>query len=162
MSIDEELRAAEHAGDDEKADRIRSRLGPRMRLERFKSYPPGPQDETEAQRNARIAATPEADLGESIWFWCQGCETHHSYRIRNAKGESGPIWAWNGDMDKPSFTPSLLIRSVRPRDGKVNPDGSFDPVDLRCHLLLTNGQINYCGDCTHGLKGQVVSLPELS
>ena len=132
------------------------------RLERFKSYPSDPEDETEEQRNARIAATPESDLGESYWFWCEPCGTNHSYRTNNAKGESGPIWTFNGSMELPTFTPSLLYRTKRPRDGRVNPDGTFDPVDWVCHLFVTNGQIAYCGDCTHDLRGKTVPLPERS
>jgi hypothetical protein len=161
MSTDDELRSAERSGDDFKAASIRKRLGPTMRLERFRSYPVGPKDETPEARDLRLAATPQADLGESLWFWCRGCVTHHSYRIKNAKGESGPIWAWNGSMESPTFTPSLLVRSTRPRDGVVNPDGSYDPVDVVCHLFVTSGQINYLGDCNHELRGQTVPLAEL-
>jgi len=164
VSIDDDLRAAERAGDEFKAAAIRSRLGAKMRLERFRSYPSSPQDETEEQRDARIKVTPESDMGESIWFWCRspGCETHHSFRTKLAKGEKGPLWTFNGDMEKPTFSPSLLYRFTRDRDNKPNPDGTYpNPVDVVCHLFLTNGQINYLGDCSHGLKGQVVPLPDL-
>ena len=161
MSIDEELRAAERAGDDVKAAAIRRRIGAR-KFERFESYPSSPPGETEEQRAARLAATPPSDLGESYWFWCSPCGTHHSFRTKLAKGERAPLWTFNGDMEKPTFTPSLLYRFTRDRDNRPNPDGTYpNPVDFRCHLFLTNGQIQYLGDCSHSLRGQTVPLPEL-
>jgi len=160
MSIDDDLRAAERAGDLDKASAIKKRIGSR-KIERFLCYPVGPKDETEEQRDARVKATPDSDLGESYWFWCEPCGTNHSYRTKNAKGESGPTWTFNGDMEKPTFMSSLLVRSVRPRDGKINPDWSFDPVDWVCHLFVVSGQIQYCGDCTHDLRGRTVPLPDL-
>ena len=30
-----------------------------------------------------------------------------------------------------------------------------------CHYFVTNGQIIFCGDCTHAMKGQTAPLPEL-
>jgi len=133
-----------------------------VKIQRFRSYPVGPSGETEEQREARLKATSESDLGESWWFWCAPCGTNHSYRTKLGKGETGPVWSFNGDPKNPTFTPSLLYRTKRPRDGKVNPDGSFDPIDWVCHLFLTNGQIAYCGDCTHDLRGKTVPLPDPS
>lgn len=134
-----------------------------MGLERFTSYPSPPSaEETESERKARIAATPESDLGESFWFFCEGCDTHHSFRTKNARGEAGPIWSFNGDMKQPTFSPSLRVRYVRDRDGKVNPDGSYpNPMDCVCHLFVRNGEIEYLSDCTHRFKNMTVPLGDL-
>lgn len=77
-------------------------------------------------------------------FFCPGCDHLHSYFVGSAWGDRHN-WHFNGDAEKPSFTPSLL--NTRP--------------DHRCHLFLTEGKLHYCGDCTHSLAGKVVDLPVL-
>lgn len=58
------------------------------------------------------------------------------------------IWSFNGDMERPTFSPSLLVW----------PTG--DGYQKRCHLFLTDGQLQFCGDSDHALAGQTVPLPE--
>lgn len=43
--------------------------------------------------------------------------------------------------------------------GSVPIDGVRRPQV--CHSYVTNGRIQYLGDCTHELAGQTVDLPEL-
>jgi hypothetical protein len=76
-------------------------------------------------------------------FYCPGCDHGHVFYT------SGTLtWEFNGDLDKPTFKPSLL-NTCEPHP---------DPKQRRCHLVLTDGIIHYCGDCTHDLKGQSVPL----
>lgn len=56
-------------------------------------------------------------------------------------------WQWNGSLDKPSFTPSLLCDASTP--------------EYRCHLYVTDGKIIYCEDCHHELKGQTVDMVDI-
>lgn len=74
-------------------------------------------------------------------FYCPGCKHNHAYRV--AGPEQGPVWEWNKSFDKPTFTPSLLNRK---------PDGDV------CHLFVCDGRIDFCGDCTHELKGRSVPM----
>lgn len=76
----------------------------------------------------------------SVWFWCEGCKTHH--RIVT------PRWGFNGDVERPTFTPSVLVTY---EEGE-----KFTPK--RCHSFVTDGRIQYLDDCTHELKGQTVDL----
>lgn len=79
------------------------------------------------------------DFGNGyLCFWCPGCKRPHPYQV--------PLWTWNGSMDEPTFTPSLLVHA-----GESTP---------RCHLFLTDGRIHYCDDCGHELRGQVVDCPD--
>lgn len=73
-------------------------------------------------------------------FYCPGCECYHSYDVRSDGGR--PAWSFNGDMDRPTFTPSLLY------------------PDRRCHLYLTDGRLHFQGDCSHALAGRTVDLPD--
>ena len=59
-------------------------------------------------------------------------------------------WNFNGDMEKPTFTPSLLVTGYLNAE---NPDGV-------CHSFITDGKIQYLSDCTHKLAGQTIELPE--
>lgn len=79
-------------------------------------------------------------------FFCPGCDHRHVYYT------SGPMtWSFNGDRERPTFTPSLLNTC----------DAHPDPKQRRCHLFLTDGKIQYCSDCTHDLAGQTVEMVEL-
>lgn len=77
--------------------------------------------------------------GQTIYvFHCPGCGYGHPYHV--------PRWNWNGSMDKPTFTPSLLVNGHMP--------------EHRCHCFVTDGRIQFCGDSHHALAGQTVDLPD--
>lgn len=77
-----------------------------------------------------------ADGQRHLFFHCPGCKHGHSYTV--------PRWTWNGSMDKPTFTPSLL---------NTTPE-------KRCHLFVTDGRIHFCSDCRHELAGQTVEMED--
>jgi len=76
-------------------------------------------------------------------------------------------WQFNGNLERPTFTPSFRHSGhktikvdgkwtgewVRGADGK--------PVPEVCHYILTDGILNFCGDCTHAMAGKSVPLPDL-
>lgn len=62
------------------------------------------------------------------------------------KTEGYPQWSFNGDVDNPTFNPSLLNRD---NQGHV------------CHLFVRNGKIEYLGDCTHSLAGKVIDMEDM-
>lgn len=82
-------------------------------------------------------------------FKCPGCGHEHNYHI---EGEN-KIWNFNGDMNKPTFTPSLLNTWTEKNGDSI--------INHRCHLFIINGQIQYCSDCTHSLANQTVELPNI-
>ena len=79
----------------------------------------------------------------------------------------GTGWQWNNNVDAPTITPSVLIRS-----GHYVP--SWQPGDecwcgkdygfscSVCHAVVTDGRVFYCPDSTHALSGQTVDLPDVS
>lgn len=77
--------------------------------------------------------------GAALIFWCPGCKMLHSFQIGR--------WRWNGDLEKPSLTPSLLC--------------DRDSPQYRCHLYLTAGVLHFLSDCHHDLAGTYVELPDL-
>ena len=97
-------------------------------------------------------------------FWCPGCKMAHQVTVRDDPKSQGPKWGYNGNPDAPTFTPSILVRTghfVQP-DGK-HCDKSGDPEwpcnCSCCHSFVTDGQIQFLGDCTHALAGQTIPLP---
>ena len=80
-------------------------------------------------------------------FFCPGCKYEHTYPIF----EDGSQWLFNGDIELPTFTPSLL-NATRDKDNNI--------LSV-CHLFVTAGKIIYCGDCTHELKGQTIELSNI-
>lgn len=73
-----------------------------------------------------------------LWFTCPGCERSHGIHV--------PQWKWNGSMDSPTFTPSLLCNGHDPKS--------------RCHSFITDGSIRFLSDSYHKLAGQTVPIPD--
>ena len=123
-------------------------------------------------RKLRKWANP-ATGEEGLVYWCQGCRMTHSIRTVGAYA-----WGWNGDVDKPVFTPSVLatsghyVSSHKPGDScwcdykREHPEDQ-DPMGCaRCHTFVgcngaQPGEVIFLGDCTHELAGQVLPLPDL-
>ncbi len=127
--------------------------------------------------------------GGGLSFWCQGCRKAHVVWIAGQGPEDGrPRWSWNGDVERPVFTPSVLVRSYRypnPYEPDNNPEhaeirAKFEQAGAaghdwmmdhpkwgrRCHSFVgcngaQPGEIIFLGDCTHELAGSVQALAEL-
>ena len=91
----------------------------------------------------KIAKEDWGDGLTRVSFLCPGCGCGHWFKTDGP----GPCWTFNGDRDRPTVRASILVRHGR--------NGS-----LVCHSFITDGQIQYLGDCTHKLAGQTVDLPE--
>lgn len=106
--------------------------------------------------------------GGRLSFYCLGCKTSHTVTI-------GPnAWGWNGDAERPTFSPSVLVRQGhfaydQPRDtcwctyNAAQEDKGEKPSPFTCqicHSFVTDGRIQFLGDCTHHLAGQTVDLPD--
>ncbi len=74
--------------------------------------------------------------------FCPGCKEIHRFDSR---------WEWDGDVDKPTFSPSMLVTS---------PDHK-DKNKQVCHSFLKKGIWQFLNDCTHKLAGQKIPLPDL-
>lgn len=95
----------------------------------------------------------------SLSFKCPGCG--YSHVISTGSGP-GPRWGWNGSVEAPTITPSILVRydhwvpPATPENPKPGPQTQVKDV---CHSFITDGRIQYLGDCTHHLAGQTVAIP---
>ena len=90
-----------------------------------------------------------------IAFHCPGCGHAHTIDTNT--------WTWDGDLERPTFTPSVLVRSHGYPHGIDPPPGEVQvPAPQVCHSFVTDGRIQFLGDCTHALAGQTIDLPEWS
>lgn len=79
-------------------------------------------------------------------FYCPGCEHAHVFYT------AGPVvWTFDGDLEYPTFAPSLLNTC----------DTHPDPKQRKCHLNLVGGRLYFHGDCSHGLVDKSVDLPDM-
>lgn len=113
--------------------------------------------------------------GGGLAFWCQGCKEAHVVWVGEGQG---PRWGWNGDAERPVFTPSVRVtgRSFTAKgkadfhawhmSGCPKPAPQFDAADTRCHTFVgcngaQPGEIIFLSDCTHELAGQTLPLAEM-
>jgi len=122
-------------------------------------------------KKLRNITSEGSEHGRRIAFWCPGCDGIHAVTVEHA---SHPVWGWNGNVDFPTFTPSILTRFTKLTDkGNADieawreaghpkhPEGfSFDHIEMVCHSYVTDGRIQYLSDCTHDLAGKTVELPD--
>ena len=81
--------------------------------------------------------TPQGNHGGYI-IYCQGCRGYHSFDDR---------WTFNGNFEKPTFAPSMLVNQRRP--------------EAICHSFVTDGKIQFLSDCFHEFAGQTLDLEEI-
>lgn len=98
-------------------------------------------------------------------FWCSGCGCAHFVRTAEyyrQHGGSGPAWTITGPDEAPTVRASVLVRSTAmPTDQEADRILAGERVDLPktvCHLFITDGQVRYLADSTHGLAGRTVPL----
>lgn len=72
-------------------------------------------------------------------FWDPAMQEPNAFYVG---GGSGRSWSWNGDAEKPTVNPSVLL--TRP--------------GMRNHLFIRDGKLQYLSDCTHELAGRTVEM----
>lgn len=82
-------------------------------------------------------------------FYCPGCKDTHTIPVGR---QQGPNWTFDGNRDKPTFSPSLLIFTTAPETKQRR---------TICHLFVKQGRIEYCGDSPHELAGKTVDMVEI-
>ena len=119
----------------------------------------------------QISAVLRNVAGGRLAFRCPGCHEAHQVSVGDGPG---PRWQWNGNVERPTFSPSILVTGADfteagraayeawcaagcPKGGV--PAEGFERRDTRCHSFVRDGQIEFLGDCTHALAGQTVPLP---
>lgn len=91
-----------------------------------------------------VAVAVLCESEHKVLMNCPGCLLTHAINI-NPNGPS-PRWRFNNDLEKPTFTPSLVVRYKW---------GDEDETNV-CHSFIRDGNWEFLADCTHALAGQTV------
>lgn len=79
-----------------------------------------------------------------VVFWCPGCGFAHRVPVKpDPRG-----WEYNGDVEKPTLSPSVLVRWTNEDKQQV------------CHSFVRDGKIQFLSDCTHNLAGKTIDVPD--
>lgn len=117
----------------------------------------------------RIELIEDGDGRTIASFRCPGCNFTHGVWVNG--GAPGHSWEWNGSVEDPTFTPSVLVTTghyIAGHEGKCwcdlkSKEGESKAyLCVRCHSFVRDGRIEFLSDCTHALAGQTVDLPELA
>jgi hypothetical protein len=90
--------------------------------------------------------------GEAYTFYCPGCSMTHIIPVKYTpdhsmkKGRAKPTWCFNGDMDKPTFSPNFRIEWK-----------GAEPPQM-CNVIIRDGVLIYLVDSTHKLSGSRVPM----
>lgn len=105
--------------------------------------------------------------GGGMLFKCPGCNEPHLIRVGEG---SGPRWTFNGNVESPTFAPSVLLKTghyTSRHDGGecwctwCDEDGQPSGFAcVICHSFVRDGNIQFLSDSTHHLSGQTVPLPD--
>lgn len=130
----------------------------------------------------------ELPWGTFAQMFCPGCESKHEVQINVGGCDEG--WDWNGSVDLPTFTPSILtyqtVHRCSPHEHHVCTDpecgmighiilghteGSIIrghttshntfPAYGNCHSFVTDGRWVFLEDSAHRLAGQTVDMLEI-
>ncbi len=107
---------------------------------------------------SRLSAKLRSLEGGRVMFWCPGCDGAHQITVEDVPNRQGPIWGYNGNPDAPTFTPSILVQYNGTDAGQNRADGRLAPPAI-CHSFVTNGHIQFLGDCTHALAARPSKCP---
>lgn len=94
-------------------------------------------------------------------FWCPGCEDYHIVHVNGKKNGSGATWKFDMNLDRPTFSPSINLRTGIYADANWIPPNQQEHWSVICHSFVREGRIEYCGDSTHSMRGKTVELPDL-
>lgn len=75
--------------------------------------------------------------GDVLGVWCPGCDDPHMIPVQGPRA-----WQWDGNVEAPTFSPSLLVRGG----------------ERVCHSHVRAGRFEFLSDCTHALAGQTVPI----
>lgn len=69
-----------------------------------------------------------------VMFYCPGCQAGHGVSIApspNLHDSNLPVWGFNNNFDKPTFTPSIKVEWGNEKGRQV------------CHSFVTDGHIQF-------------------
>ena len=79
-------------------------------------------------------------------LWCPGCNDLH---------QIDETWGFDGNREKPTFSPSILTWEG---DWPDHPNPADKRPKTRCHSFVREGKWAFLDDSTHALAGKTVPM----
>lgn len=101
-----------------------------------------------------MQVSPIMRRGRAQYFhWCPACEEHHPLP---------DSWTFNGDVVKPTFSPSFKQTFTHWTGGidEKTGLGRGERQERVCHYIITAGVIQFCADSWH-VRSDIVAMPNL-
>ena len=93
---------------------------------------------------------------EDFGYWCPGCNSGHEIAVTK-KNASNASWTFNGNFQRPTFSPSLHLENQHTRHGRALSAGyQVDRLSLLHPRRPDRISRRLPG---HALRGQTVDLP---
>lgn len=111
---------------------------------------------------AALSKVLRALAGGRVAFYCPGCDGPHQVGV---EPPAAVVWGWNRNAERPTFSPSILVRGVRRMSDEEHARYTAtrelpEPVPVVCHSFVRDGRIEFLADSTHELAGQTVPIPD--
>jgi uncharacterized protein DUF6527 len=84
----------------------------------------------------------------SLAWLCVGCREYHVIFVQGEPYDNRPKWDWNGSLEKPTISPSILSHWTWGPEHEPRV----------CHSFVREGVVEFLSDCTHPLAGQHVPM----
>ncbi len=98
-------------------------------------------------------------------FHNESSHRHMPIQIGGTRQGTGN-WSWNGDTEKPTLKPSILLTgTIPPTDDecdRILAGEKLIPKPLRCHVWINDGKVKHLADCLCGLKNEIHNLSEVT
>ncbi len=91
---------------------------------------------------AQLIEIGEQNKEARLSWYCPGCKSDHEVPVP----PHPQAWEWNGSLESPTLSPSILIDYGGRRDKPT------------CHCFVRNGRIEFLGDCSHDHAGKTVEM----
>jgi hypothetical protein len=100
-------------------------------------------------KEADMKVKEDIDQAGVFLFDCPGCKSLHAVHTITPNSR-GALWEFNGNVDKPTFSPSIIV------------SWEYQATQQKhvCHSYVTDGKIQFLSDSTHSLAAQIVELPD--
>lgn len=93
-------------------------------------------------------------------FECPAGHTH--YINTKVPNQQNAQWGFNGNLDRPTFSPSINEKTGYYVDPNTKGDEQWlKDNSYQCHFFVRDGKIIFCSDCSHSLKGTTVELTDI-
>lgn len=117
-----------------------------------------------------MKAKRDTSQPDKEWYLidCPGCGHLHSIAVNPPFG-NGAKWTFNGDLEYPTFSPSLLVRTGKHADPNLESHIKDWPQDEKdayikhstiCHSFIRDGNIEFLSDSTHQYAGRTMPLTD--